>query len=142
MTTYNTIPSLPVTGGDLSAYNNAGTDIPAGTAVIVDAAFVPSGDFPMGVKIPATAGSIAEPAGVTVEIIKAGQVGRVRRAGSYPATASGTVTVGDFLQVDSAAGKEGRVKTKGAGLAQVGRALNSGVDGDLINTDVILALNA
>lgn len=131
-----------VNGGDMSCKNSGVTDIAAGTAVIVDTSNAPSGADPISIKVPATSGSVAKPWGITIETIKAGEVGRVRRLGAYPCTASGSITVGDFLQIDSASSKEGRVKTCGAATAQIGQAGNSAADGELVQVWISIAANA
>ncbi len=142
LTNYNQIPGVPVAGGDVSCFNNAATAIPAGSAVVVDASYVPTGDHVMGVKLQTGSGSIEQPAGITVDILPAGKYGRVRKLGAAPCTASGTVTVGDFLMIDGATGNEGQVATQTSTHAQIGRALNSGVDLDIIQVDVAIARNA
>ena len=109
MSNFDQIPSFPVTGGDFTVYNAALTDIPAGSAVVVDTANPPSGATPIGALLQTASGSVAEPLGILVEVLKAGGVARCRRLGTYPAIASGTVTGGDFLQIDGTTGKEGRV---------------------------------
>lgn len=134
---------LPITNGDIPFKNYGLVDIPAGAALVFDTSNpFTSGDGPGGVKVPATSGSIAEPCGIAVETIPAGKIGRVRKLGAYPAVASGTVTYGDFVQIDSASGKEGRVKTCGAATAQLGQALNTATDGGLVLVWIQTSANA
>lgn len=127
---------VPIIGGDLPAYNPAVTAIPAFTAVVFDASNPPTGDQPMSVKIPAAAGSVAAPAGITMQAIPAGGIGLVRMYGIAKATAHGTLALGEFVQISSTAGHEGQVKTCGAATASIGRCVYGGTD-----TDVQVALS-
>ena len=126
----------PINGGDFPAHNAAVTDIPANTAVVFDTANPPTNDQCMTVKIPAAAGSVQAPAGITVEVIKAGYSGRVRRYGAQKATAHGTVAIGDFVQVSSTAAHEGQVKTAGAAIGVLGQCLRGGSDAEEVLIDV------
>lgn len=132
---------VPIIGGDLPAYNPAVTAIPAFTAVVFDAANPPTGDQPMTVKIPAAAGSIAAPAGITMQAIPAGGIGIVRRYGIAKATAHGTLAIGEFVQISSTAGHEGQVKTCAAGTASIGQCARGATD-DEVHVALSFAINA
>lgn len=131
----------PIIGGDLPAYNAAVTAIPAFTAVVFDTSNPPTGDQPMSVKIITAAGSVAAPAGVTVQAIPAGATGLVRRYGTVKATAHGTVAIGDFVQVSNTAGHEGQVKTSGGGVATLGQCIRGATDDEVL-VALSFALNA
>lgn len=132
---------FPIVGGDLPAYNPAVTAIPAFTAVVFDTANPPTGDQPMSIKIPAAAGSVAAPAGITMQAIPAGGIGLVRRYGVAKATSHGAVAIGDFVQVSSTAGHEGQVKTTGGATATLGQCIRGATDDEVL-VALSFALNA
>jgi len=133
---------MPIINGDVTCQNYGVTDIPANTAVLFDTSNPPSGAGVFGVVVPTTSGAVTPVAGITVERIPAGGQGRLRMLGGGVTTASGSITVGDTLQVDSASGKEGRVKTQTSATQQIGLALNSAADGDPITVWIFIAKNA
>lgn len=132
---------VPIIGGDLPAYNPAVTAIPAFTAVVFDAANPPTGDQPMTVKIPGAAGSVAAPAGITMQAIPAGGIGLVRRYGVAKATSHGTLAIGEFVQISSTAGHEGQVKTCAAATASIGQCVRGATD-DEVQVALSFAINA
>jgi hypothetical protein len=132
---------IAVTGGDVTAKNTSIIDIPAGAGVVLDVAFPPSGDAPVSVTVPLAAGSVAKPWGIAATVIKVGKTGLVRRAGAYQMVASGAITYGDFVQIDSTAAHMGQAKTKGAGVSQLGQAMNSAADAESVLVWVDIAAN-
>ncbi len=132
---------LPVTGGDVTAKNTSIIDIPAGAGVVLDVASLPTGDLPVTVTVPLASGSVAKPWGIATQIIKVGKTGLVRRVGAYPMTASGAITYGDFVQIDGATSHMGQAKTKGAGVSQLGQAMNACADGEQVLVWVDIAAN-
>src|SRR5438309_11611004 len=129
----NQLGGTAITGGDTAHANYSVTDIPAGTAVIVDTSNAEALFSRPGVKIPATAATgITGHVGITIDKLVANgkQPGRVRRLGSAVCTASGTIAYGAWVTVESASGKEGRVRVKTSGEEQLGQAMNAAADGD------------
>ncbi len=135
MATYNAHGGLPVTGGDLSLKNYSATDIPAGTAVIMDTT---AADV-MGCSAIATSASVELTIGITLETIAAGKIGRVRTCGAASMTANDTILRGNAVQIDSATGHEGQCKLLASGKTQLGRALSNAVAGDEILVWVCVA---
>ena len=133
MANFNELAAYSITmGGDLPAHNYGGTDIPAGTGVLLDTVNIQGSNAAPGVVVPTAAGGVLATFGIAIETIPAGKNGRVRVYGGYPMICDGAVAVGAFVQISDTAGKMGRVKTKGAGLIQLGQALGTGADGDPI----------
>jgi hypothetical protein len=98
-----------------------------------------------GVKLPATAATgITGQMGITIDKIPAlGKAnGRVRRIGSAVCTASGTIASGAWVAVESASGKEGRVRVKASGEEGLGQAMNDAADGDPVRVQITIARNA
>lgn len=124
-----------VPGLDLAFKNYTGADIAAGIAVKLDAANPPNTNVAGGVILPT---SDVDAFGVTMEILPAGKIGRVRVGGVVVATASATITYGDVLMADAA----GKVLPQTAGKCQIGRALSSAVAGDAVNVHIAVAKNA
>ena len=131
----------PVAGGDVTCTNTSIIDIPAGAGVVLDLAYPPSGDQAVAVTVPLASGSVAKPFGIATAIIKVGKSGPVRTLGSYPMTASGAITYGDFVQIDGATSHMGQAKTKGATVSQLGQALNTAADGEQVLVRVVVAAN-
>jgi hypothetical protein len=119
---------------DISVLNYGGSDIPANTAVLIDTTNVQSGDKNPGVVVPSSGGGVVGTLGITVETIKANaaSAGRVAVVGVIQATADGSITAGGYVQASDTSTKMGRVKAKGAGLEQLGQALNTASDGQLV----------
>lgn len=136
MANYNQFSAAPVIGGDLSFKNNSGSDILAGVGVLID----PSND--RGVLAPTASGGVVGTIGITLETIPAGKWGRVRCYGSAIGTAHNAVTRGTVVQISDTASHLGQIKTCGAGVAQLGIALNSAADGDPVEVLLFLAKNA
>ena len=132
---------LPVAGGDVTCTNTSIIDIPAGAGVVLDIAFPPTGDQAVTVTVPLAAGSVAKPWGIATTIIKVGKSGPVRRVGAYPMTASGAITYGDYVQIDSTAAHMGQAKTKGATVSQLGQAMNTAADAEEVLVWVDIAAN-
>jgi uncharacterized membrane protein len=128
MATDNQFGGLPVTGGDLSLKNYSVTDIAAGKAVFMSDVAAEE----MGCEIPATSDTVERTIGITMEIIKAGKVGRVRALGAAVCVANDTIVRGNAVQIDTASGHEGEVKLLASGKTQLGRALNSAVAGGTV----------
>jgi len=118
---------------DIACINNSATDIPAFTAVIIDATNTITNSLTtlatqIGVSLPATGGSPKVGFGITQEIIKANAVsaGRVRVAGISQVNGDGTITAGTV--VDMSVTTAGRVKAHGAGLYSFAQALTTAAD--------------
>lgn len=117
---------------DLPFFNYAVTDIPAGCCVKIDAANAIKAANPsiegIGVLITDTAGDVV--VGVTVDIIKASQSGRVRcPAPIAVCLADGTVTANTYVMASgTGTTKKGYVKTQTTGLATAGIALTGAAD--------------
>jgi len=125
---------------DFPFMNNTGSDIAAGLAVVVDSTNALSSSNTVdgvSVKLPAADGALG--VGVTMEVIKAGNFGRVRTGGQAAGTASGAITAGAAVMVESATGK---IKASGAGNAQIGIALTTAADGDPVLVQIVPAKNA
>ena len=143
MANFNELAAYSITmGGDLPFHNYGGTDIPAGTGMLMDTVNVQSSNLAPGVVVPTAAGGVVGTLGIAIETIPAGKNGRVRLYGAYPMICDGAITAGAFVQVSDTAGKMGRVKTKGAGVIQLGQALGTGADGDPILVLVDKAQNS
>lgn len=128
---------------DLPFMNYGVTDIPANRAVSIDATnLVGTGtNAGIGVKVVAADGDVV--VGVTMEIIPAGGVGRVRTGGIAPCIADGAITAGTFVDASAQAGNVGYVKAHGAGKATVGIALaTSAADDDVVPVLIALGFNA
>lgn len=118
------------------ARNGTGSTIPAHTCLVASA----SGD--RYVKVPATSATVRDFAGVSPRAIADGEVGDVALAAGDVAVikASGSVTKGDRVYMDTASGKEGWAKTYSSGTYfQIGIALHDAADGELL--EVRLAPN-
>jgi Uncharacterized conserved protein (DUF2190) len=124
-----------VDGGDLPFKNYGGSAIAAGLAVKLDTGTVPSGTNPAGVVV--TTSSVGA-IGVTMESIPAGKMGRVRCYGVAPATAGGTIAVGDYVM----AANTGVVVTQTAGLFGLGYALSGAASTETVRVLLALAKNA
>ncbi len=125
---------------DLMTVKNTGlTDITAGTAVIFDPANPASGDTPPGITLPTAGGGITGTAGVTRTTIYVGKVGSIMRRGRAEVTADGAITAGGYVQVSDTIGKLGRVKAKGVGVEQLGQAIHTAADGELLQVDIVVS---
>jgi hypothetical protein len=141
----NQLGGIALAQGDTAHANYSATDIPAGTAVIFDTSNAEALFSTPGVKIPATgATGITGHVGITIDKLPAlGKFpGRVRRIGHAVATASGSIAAGAWVTVESATGKEGRVRTKTTGEESLGQAMNAAADGDPVRVAIEIARNA
>ena len=115
---------------DLPFYNYGVSDIPANTVVILDAANTVNNAVPgntaLGAKLPATGGNPSLALGVTMEILKVGQTGRVRTQGIAIVTCDGAVTAG--AAVDASPTVAGAAKAHVAAKNSLGQALISAAD--------------
>lgn len=140
-----------VAGGDVSAANYAAygsADIPEGRIVLLDTSNTFGANQPRGVVLPTASGGVAGTYGITIETLRAKnasgelRVGRVRIAGSYWVPANGSITAGDAIQASDTADKLGYAKTAGAGVEQVGKAITSAADGEMVLVEIARARNA
>lgn len=130
-------------GGYGSVFNAGATDIPANLCLVPDSAGDRAAKVPTAGTIPLSFG------GVTVRAIKASanlsagaqQVGDVACSTGDIAvcTASGSITRGDVVYIDSTAGKLGYVKTYAGSGAQmiVGIAQMTAIDSDLVEVRLV-----
>lgn len=130
---------------DIPVYNySSSTDIAANTVVAVDATnTVNNGttNTGIGIVLPSTGGNPTLCIGVTVEVVKASQTGRVRTVGGIATVVcDGAVTANTI--VDASASVAGRVAAHTAGKNSIGIALMTGADGDTIDILVCPAANA
>lgn len=118
------------------------TDIAAYTVVAIDTTnYVNDGThYAPGVILPATGGNPTLSLGITQEIIKFGQSGRVRTLGLSYCTANGTITVGGTVDADVTTA--GRILAHVAGKASLGQARSGGASGDTVLVFVCPSLNA
>jgi hypothetical protein len=130
MAYYGQIGALPVVGGDIPVKNYGVTTISAKLAVNADTSNTINTAGAIGVVVPTTSGSVAACLGTVLSDIPAGKTGLIRISGGAVCKASGSVTVGENVQVDSASGKEGYVKTAGSAAAGFGKALSTAADGE------------
>ena len=143
MPNFNQIADLPITGGGtVTCKNYGGTDIPAGTGVLLDTTNVQGSNAAPGVVVPTSGGGVLRTAGIAMETIPAGKNGRVMYAGGYPMIADGAITAGDFVQVSDTAGKMGRAKVCAAATQQLGKAWGTAADGDPVLVIIDTAKNA
>lgn len=128
---------------DESCKNYGVSDIAAGVIVKIDATnFVgdTAGDVLKGIALPSTGGDPSLCFGITMELIKAGGVGRVRTLGIATAIADGSITVG--TTVDASASVAGRAKAHTGGKASIGFARSGASDGDPVSIFILPSLNA
>jgi hypothetical protein len=129
--------TFSVQGGDLPVTNYGATDIPAGVAVKLDTT---AGNY-LGV-LPFTSSDQGKAFGVTVDAIKAGRPGRLRKLGSVLMTARGTLNPGDVVMASVDVGFEGQAKACAAATAQIGVALTIAADGGTVAVWLNPARNA
>ena len=127
--------------GDVAAFNYSGSDIPAFRLVKIDATntasnAVTGAPIPamVGVALPATGGNPDPCWGVTMEIIKAGNSGRVRTRGIAPVLTDGVTTAGTV--VDASATVAGAVKAHTAAKYSIGTALITAADTEVSLVDI------
>jgi hypothetical protein len=90
-----------------------GVSVYAATAVAANLFLVPDATVTKGAKIPVTSSTILTTKGVSRTAIAAGTYGTTfnEPGSTVVVKASGTITRGDIVFVDTSAGKEGRAKT-------------------------------
>ncbi len=140
--TYDQLAQTPL-ASDETFKNYSGSDIPANTAVALDTTnYVGDslGTTIPGIILPATGGNPSLCVGITMDKIKAGQVGRVRPLGTAYAIANGTITPGQTVDADVTTA--GRILAHTAAKASLGQARSGGASGDPILVFVNPALNA
>lgn len=119
--------------GDFPFMNYGNTDIPAGVFVSVDATNLVGVSTNEGPGVVIINASGDPTVGVTMEIIKAGNTGRVRTQGIAAVQSDGAVTAGTWVAASAGGGKVGygiaAINNKSVG----GIALNtSAADADLL----------
>jgi len=129
MAIYNQMSATPVQGGDFVFHNYSGTDIPPGTAVLIDTVNLSLINQTVGVTVALSAGNPAGACGVTMEVLKAGRDGRVRVLGTAIASADGAINPGDPVMLSTNGAKLGRV-TKSTGPTAMGQSLSQAADAD------------
>lgn len=129
--------TFPVQGGDLPVTNFSGSDIAAGIAVKLDTG---AGNH-LGV-LPLTGADAGKAFAVTLDVIKAGRPGRVRRIGSVLMTADGALTAGDKVMASVDAGEEGHAKPLAAAGAEIGVAISTAADNAEVEVWLNFATNA
>lgn len=135
--------------GDIAFHNYGLTDIPAYVAVNLDTTSTSlvsnSTTAPIpdayGCVLPTASATVIEALGVTMEIIKAGQRGRVRTQGIAPMLCNGTVTADQCVMVSSTTAKLGWAITQTSGLPQIGKALTTNTDGNTVDVLLRFAFN-
>ncbi len=121
-----------------AVYNGTGAPLLPNLFVVGDASVAVDNS----VKIPATSAAIVTTKGALIKVINAGEYGEVARRGVVLIKASGNITRGADLMIDTAAGKEGRVKVaSGTGMV-IGVAQTVGADGDLVEVSMDEAYKA
>lgn len=134
MADYNQIASIPNPYTDLPAKNYSGSTIAAALAVIVDTSNVvsptSSSNTLPGIAVPGSAG--VPIFGVTVTDIAAGANGLIRTGGAAWIKCEGSITAGTLVQASTTSSKVGWAKALTSAKAQIGMALSSSTDGELI----------
>lgn len=113
--------------------NTSGSDIAANIGVIADTYVAGQ----ISVKLPTGSGT-THPFGITMEAIANGKTGRVMGGGIAVCVASGTLTAGGPVMLDSA----GKVLAQTAGLYQTGVCMQDAVATDAVNVLLAFAKNA
>lgn len=142
MAVYEQLSSTP-SYGDFPFKNYSGSTISANLAVIIDTSNVvsPTGtNNAAGIAVPGSAG--VPVVGVTVVDIAAGATGLVRTSGIALIKCEGTITAGTMVQVSTTSSKVGWAKAQTSATAQIGMAVTSSTDGELIAVLLQPAKNA
>ena len=133
-------------GEDYAFKNYTGSDIPANVAVSVDttaANVISPTNLVDAIGVIPVAASGNPVVGVTMEIIPAGRVGRVRCGGVAPMFADGAITAGTFVDASAAATKVGYAKVHVAAASTLGMALSTATaDGDPVLVLIAQGRNA
>lgn len=144
----NQFAGYAVPGGDIPCANYGAVDIEAGLIVLIDTSNLVSTTQPPGVVLPTASGGVVGTFGITVDklyaITSTGVVkpGRVRKLGSYPVIANGSITAGGYVQASDTTAKLGYAKACGAATEQIGQAMNSVSDGEICHVWIAQAKNA
>lgn len=130
----------------LPVYNYGGTDIPAFSAVIVDASNIIDNagvKNQLGVTLPTDTTNPSIIIGVTATIIPAGNTGMLQPAGPViQVQCDGAVTAGSWVDNSTSSTKTGRVKSHSGGKNSMGIALETGADADFILVMLAVGPNA
>lgn len=138
----------PIAGGDFPAANYGLTDIPEGRIVLVDTTNMQNSFQAMGVVLPTAGGGVVGTWGITNTTLYAKgsldkpKTGSVRIAGSYTVPADGAITAGQYVQASDTLGKEGYAKLCAAATEQVGQAVYTVADGEMLEVLICKARNA
>lgn len=134
MSDYNQIAAIPNPYTDIPVKNYGVSTLNANTAVIVDTSNVvsptSSSNTLPGVAVPGSAG--VPVAGVLTADIAAGANGLLRTGGAALIKCEGSITAGTLVQASTTSGKVGWAKALTSAKAQIGMALSSSTDGELI----------
>jgi hypothetical protein len=122
-------------------------DIPANRIVLLDTSNQYGVNAVTGVALPVAAGGVAGTYGITVETLYAAssagiRAGRVRTDGVMWVPANGPITAGDYVQASDTVAKLGWAKVAGAGIEQIGQALTSAADSEMVRIKICKARNA
>ncbi|MFI0433148.1 MAG: capsid cement protein [Candidatus Nanopelagicales bacterium] len=142
MAVYEQISSTPSLG-DFPFKNYGGSTVAANLAVIIDTSNVvsPTGtNNAAGIALPGSAG--VSVVGVTTADIAAGATGIVRTSGIALIKCEGAITAGTMVQASATALKVGWAKAHSAAAAQIGMAITSSTEGELIAVLLQPAKNA
>lgn len=137
-----------ISGGDIPCANYGDTDIEPGRIVLIDTTNQMTSKLPPGVKLPTASGGVVGTFGITVDKLYAlasngaPRPGRVRKVGSYPVIANGSITAGGYVQASDTASKLGYAKACASATEQIGQAMNSVSDGEICHVWICQAKNA
>lgn len=132
MAQYNQLASTPAYF-DLPVKNYGVSTLSANLAVIIDTSNVvspTSTNDAIGVAVPGSAG--VPVLGVTLADIPAGATGLVRVVGVAAVKCEGSITAGTLVQASTTSSKVGWAKAQTSATAQIGMAVSSSTDGELI----------
>jgi hypothetical protein len=134
---------------ETAANYSTSADIPANRIVLLDTTNLMTTSLPRGVVLPTASGGVAGTFGVTTEILYARssstanpKVGRVAVEGVISVPADGAITAGNYVQASDTSGKLGYAKVAGAGVQQIGQALTTAADGEMVQILIDKARNA
>ncbi len=139
---------LPMAGGDLPAANYGLTDIPEDRIVLIDTANLQSPTQAMGVVLPTAGGGVVGTWGITCTTLYAKgsldkpKTGLVRVAGSRFVLADGAITAGQYVQASDTINRVGYAKVAAAATEQIGQAMTTAGDGELVEVWICKARNA
>lgn len=138
MTIVNQLSRAPGQSPGESVFKNYSTtvDIPAGTGVLYDGTNKGDANNPPGVVIPTTSGGVAKTCGITLELIKAGGIGRVVTRGEAVGVANATLNPGDLVEISDTSGHEGQIIASTSTHEILGRCRTACGAGDPVVVDV------